>query len=464
MGGTSLKHIQHLYWRAGFGISPDEAKKLTGLYIDTIVDKMFDGAEPQYLHVVDKDTIPKGGKGLQKAEKKMIQKERRRYGELLNTTWLEQLAAAKNPLLEKTTLFWHGHFACRIENIYAIQELNNIERKYAFGHFKDLLLAVSKSPAMLQFLNNQQNRKMHPNENFARELMELFTIGHGYYTEKDIKESARAFTGWGFDRETSEFQFRPKQNDEGEKTFFGKTGNFAGEDIIDLILANRYTAYFLCRKFYKFYVNDEPDENIIEELADTYRATDYDTGNLLKMIFKSKWFYDERNMGTKIKSPVEFITGLSRTFNISYHDKKTLIQMQRGLGQILFYPPNVAGWAGGRNYIDSSTLLLRLKIPSLILNGGVIDFDFQSDDPDAFKMMEMEERQQEKVKEKANTTVDWNAVLTMFPKDASKEEIINCMLQPTLNKAQKDNLFEANEESLKKLMIQLVSMPEYQMC
>ncbi len=464
MKGTSLTHIKHLYWRAGFGISPDEANKLTELSLDPIVDRLFECPYPENLHIVDKDTVPEGIKMMPAIERKTIQKERREYGEMLNAYWLEQLAATRNPLLEKITLFWHGHFACRIENIYAIQELNNIQRKYALGPFKDLLMAVSKNSVMLQFLNNQQNKKSHPNENFARELMELFTLGHGNYSEQDVKESARAFTGWGFDRETLDFVFRVKQHDYEDKIVFGKTGNFDGEDIIDLILANRLTAYFICRKIYKYFVNDNPDEIIIEELADGYRANNYNTESLLKTIFKSKWFYDEKNIGAKIKSPVEFITGLTRTFKINYNDKKVLLQMQRGLGQILFYPPNVAGWAGGRNWIDSSTIMLRLKLPSLLLSGGVIDFDFQSDDPDAFKMMEMHNRQREKVREKANTTIDWKIALSMFPENATRDEVMNAILQPALSQVQKDKLYELNESTLQKLLIQLVSMPEYQMC
>ena len=138
--------------------------------------------------------------------------------------------------------------------------------------------------------------------------------------------------------------------------------------------------------------------------------------------------------------------------------------MQRGLGQILFYPPNVAGWAGGRNWIDSSTIMLRLKLPSLLLSGGVIDFDFQSDDPDAFKMMEMHNRQREKVREKANTTIDWKIALSMFPENATRDEVMNAILQPALSQVQKDKLYELNESTLQKLLIQLVSMPEYQMC
>ena len=327
MSGTSLKHIQHLYWRAGFGINIPEANKLTSLSIDKIVNQLFEFSNPQYLQLATKDDMQMGLKKLPVNEKKAVRKEQRELGETLNTTWLEQLATTTNPLLEKITLFWHGHFACRIENVYFVQELNNIHRKYALGSFRELLLAVSKSPAMLQFLNNQQNRKMHPNENFARELMELFTIGRGNYTEKDIKESARAFTGWGFSRDTFEFEFREQQHDEGDKIFFGKKGNYKGEDIIDIILSDKRTATFLCRKIYRFFVNDTPDEMRIAELSDYYFNNDYNTEKLLRKIFTSDWFYDDKNIGKNIKSPIEFITVLSRTFNIKYNDRKDILEV-----------------------------------------------------------------------------------------------------------------------------------------
>ena len=170
-------------------------------------------------------------------------------------------------LREKMSLFWHGHFACRVMNIYFQQQLLDIIRENALGNFGDLLHEVSKSPAMLSFLNNQQNKKQHPNENFAREVMELFTMGRGNYTEEDVKEGARAFTGWGFNLQ-GEFVYRPFQHDNGKKTFLGKTGNFDGDDIIDILLEQKQTAKFISQKIYKYFVNDTPDIEKIEWLAE----------------------------------------------------------------------------------------------------------------------------------------------------------------------------------------------------
>ncbi len=229
----------------------------------------------------------------------------------LNIRFLEEMINSEAQLREKMSLFWHGHFACRVINSYFQQELLQIIRENALGNFKELLMAVSKSPSMIQFLNNQQNRKQHPNENFAREVMELFTMGRGNYTEHDVKESARAFTGWAFDLK-GEFIFRRFQHDDGSKTVLGKTGNFDGEDIINLLLEQKQTAKFITKKIYKYFVNDNVDDAKVQLLADGFYKSGYDIKKLMESIFTADWFYDEKNIGTKIKSPVELIAGIRR--------------------------------------------------------------------------------------------------------------------------------------------------------
>jgi uncharacterized protein (DUF1800 family) len=296
----------------------------------------------------------------------------------LNFLWVNRMASGEGMLREKMTLFWHGHFACRSRQPLFDQQLNNTMRQNAFGKFGDLLLAVSKSPAMLQFLNNQQNKKNSPNENFAREVMELFTLGRGNYTEHDIKEAARAFTGWSFNVE-GEFVFRDRQHDTNDKTFQGKTGNFKGEDIINLILQNPKTATFICTKIYRYFVNENPDNQIIEQLAKRFRSTDYDITDLMEKIFTSDWFYLPENIGTRIKSPVELLVGMQRNFGITFEQKQAVLFIQKSLGQILFYPPNVAGWSGGKNWIDSSTLLARMKLPELIFKASEVTFKPKDD-------------------------------------------------------------------------------------
>ena len=366
------------------------------------------------------------------------------------------------PLREKVTLFWHGHFACRSNNPMFAQQLNNIQRKHALGSFKTLLIAVSKAPAMLQYLNNQQNRKGRPNENFARELMELFTLGIGNYTEQDIKESARAFTGWTYDAK-GQFQLRPNFHDEGNKTFFGKTGNFDGEAIIDIILENPKTAHFIARKFYIFLVNEIPNESHVKELGDYFFSKQYDISAMLKKMFTSDWFYAASNVGTKIKSPAEFLVNLSRVFYVTYNRPQVLIQLQSSLGQYLFNPPNVAGWPGGKSWIDSSSLMLRLKIPSLVLNDGQIDFSGKADPEDeAVIALDKPANAKPKPKSYVNAQSDWAKFLGSLPKDIKPLALAQFLLQPPVN--QKIAQMISDNKGLKSTAIEVTSLPEYQLC
>ena len=260
--------------------------------------------------------------------------------------------------------FWHGHFATRTNNATFNLQLLNIIREKALGNFGDLLIAVSQSPAMLQFLNNQQNKKDHPDENFAREVMELFTLGRGNYSEKDVQEAARAFTGWSFLPDGTFFE-RPKLYDFGSKTFLGKTGNFNGNEVLKIILAQKTTAKFITTKIYRFFVNEKLNTEIIEDLSNQFYASNYNIKELLQNIFSSDWFFREENIGTKIKSPIELMAAMRRIFPMEIQNPENLIAYQKLLGQMLLYPPNVAGWPSGKSWIDSSTLMLRLQMPQI---------------------------------------------------------------------------------------------------
>ena len=196
----------------------------------------------------------------------------------LNLRWLNTMTNSEAQLREKMSLFWHGHFACRIQNSFFHRNCYIQSRTNALGNFADMLKAVSKSPAMLQFLNNQQNRKLHPNENFAREVMELFTMGRGNYTENDVKEAARAFTGWGFNAK-GEFVFRKNQHDNGSKTFLGKTGNFDGDDILNMLLENKQTANYISKKIYRYFVNEDVNEANQQWLSKRFYSNNYNIAN-----------------------------------------------------------------------------------------------------------------------------------------------------------------------------------------
>jgi uncharacterized protein (DUF1800 family) len=226
---------------------------------------------------------------------------------------------------------------------------------------------------MIRYLNNQQNRSGSPNENFARELLELFTIGVGHYTETDVKEAARAFTGWSSNR-VGEFQFEKRYHDFGNKTFLGRSGFLQGEDIIDQILTKRETAHFICQKIYRYFVNDEPDEVRVTELANSFYRSNYNIGELMRQIFLSDWFYAPNNRANKIKSPAILLAGMVRQVEFSGIEPSNLAMLQRSLGQELFGPPNVAGWPGGKTWVNNSTLMLRLQLASAIFQASTSNY------------------------------------------------------------------------------------------
>ncbi|HEY2581492.1 MAG TPA: DUF1800 domain-containing protein [Mucilaginibacter sp.] len=457
---NSDTQLKHLYARAGFGLRFDDAKALGNISIKHAVKELLKPSEVAPINVIQNVTDYKAVMKSDTAARKMLIQQQKQEEKDLNLTWINQMSTTDAPLQEKMTLFWHNHFACRSSSALFAQQLNNIQRTNALGNFRTLLLEVSKSPAMLQFLNNQQNHKGHPNENFARELMELFTIGRGNYTESDVKESARSFTGWGFNKD-GEFINRPFLHDDGQKTFLGKTDNFNGEDIINTLLEKKETAHFISNKLYKYLVNEIPDADHVNAMADVFYNAGYEIKPLLEHVFTANWFYDEKNTGNLVKAPVEFLVGLNRQFYITYQRPEVLLQFQRTLGQVLFYPPNVAGWPGGRNWIDSSSLMYRLKIPSILLNGGLIDFTGKTDPEDEAYIASVRNHQQD-TNTKVQATADWGKFLKTIPKRASNVEIAQFMLEPKLNSALINYI--SNSTDIKTMVIELVSTPEYQLC
>jgi uncharacterized protein (DUF1800 family) len=388
MNINQLKN-QHLWWRAGFGPPADQVKELSKQKPETLFHSILkaSGRKPDLFDVADehiKDLVSQPmslGKlqGLKAEEKQMIRKQSVQDIAKLNIRWLDEMTTSDAQLREKMSLFWHGHFASKTVNILYDQALLNVIRENALGNFRDLLMNVSKSASMIQFLNNNQNKKTHPNENFARELMELFTIGRGNYTETDVKESARAFTGWGASLQGG-FDFRPGQHDDGIKTFFGKTGNLSGEDILEILLAQKQTSVFITRKIYRFFVNEIVDEEKINALASQFFESRYDIRVLMISIFTSTWFYDQKNIGSQIKSPVLWLVGMRRQLPMEIQNPLVQIVLERLLGQVLFSPPNVAGWPGGKHWIDSSSLMLRMRLPQIVFRSDVIISKPKDDD------------------------------------------------------------------------------------
>jgi uncharacterized protein (DUF1800 family) len=286
--------------------------------------------------------------------------------------------------------------------------------------------------------------------------MELFTLGRGNYTELDVKEAARAFTGWAFDKNTGSFVFKEKDHDEGEKTFFTKKGNLGGEDIINMIISRKETAYFLTRKMYAYYVNEKVNEAHVKELAEFYYQNQYNTGALVKKMFSSPYFYAPENIGCKIKSPVEFLVALVRRFDVKVNRYEILFKLQEMLGQRLFYPPNVAGWPKGNNWIDSSTLVTRMKIPTILLS------ERKQEGIKAGKNTDMNEEGEdtENAMNKPMTEINWDKIVTDH-QNLEFDNLQKAFLSKLPPAPVSEKLKSMTVLSKKEMILKIVSLPEY---
>ncbi len=491
MSLTNQIKNQHLMWRAGFGPAVEQLGDLTKFSPKQFYKALVKASDkkPEYINVADDYLqglymgIEEAGRQQQRKElsadeKKMIQQKSREGIRNLNLFWLHEMVNSGAQLREKMAFFWHGHFACRNLNVFFQQGLLDVIRRNALGNFGTLLKEVSKTAAMLNFLNNQQNKKDHPNENFAREVMELFTLGRENYTEHDVKEAARAFTGWSATIK-GEFTFRRFQHDYDSKTVLGKTGNFDGDEVLDILLQQKQTAKFLTQKIYKFFVNEQPDAEKTEWLAERFYKNDYDISKLLEDIFTSEWFYDEKNIGAKIKSPMELMVGIQRMLPMKFERDEALLLLQRALGQLLFYPPNVAGWPGGKTWIDSSTLMMRMRIPQMLndrdeFNVKPKDDDDQmmgrkndpDEDPKATAMKSLK-----RLGKPVMVNIDWSLYTKNYesvPRESLQASINSILLQaksqvnPEVIKQYSDN--NGRENFIKTATLQVMSTPEYQLC
>jgi len=294
----------------------------------------------------------------------------------LKAWWWEEILSTDSQLNEKLVLFWHDHFPAdikKVRDLGALQDQNELFRREGMGSYRTLLHAVAKHPAMLVYLDGAKSRKVHPNENFARELMELFTLGEGNYSERDIREAARAFTGWSLIPASRQFVFRPRWHDGGSKTVLGRTGNFSGEEVVDLLLDRPETARFITRKLWREFVSPDVESSRarIEQLAAGFRASAYDISRLLVEMLGSDEFHAPENRGALIKSPVHLVASLVRSFGLETARVFPLIQASRNMGQDLYMPPNVKGWPGHEQWITTHTLSVRK---------GFIDRVFQGED------------------------------------------------------------------------------------
>lgn len=447
-----LQDLVHLMNRAGFGLTLDDARRFEGKPMGQVVGLVLaDSATVQPLDYLV-DPRPKEGEVGSLRVAKELFKSKKDLQEL-NLAWIDQMGSSKAVLREKMTLFWHTHFATSTPLAFLMQQQNNMLRRHALGSFRDMLHAVSQDPAMILYLNNQQNKRKAPNENFAREVMELFTLGEGQgYTEADIKEAARAFTGWHLDKR-GDFHVNPKAHDNGSKTVFGKTGDWNGNDVVDMLLEKPETAQRIVSKLYRFLVNETPNQKVIEELSTRFRSTDYDISDLLVNVFGSSWFYAVENKGAVIKSPAHLLAQYKRTSAFTVEKKKALLKAQQAMGQVLFFPPNVAGWKGGRAWIDATTLLARMRLPELLLGRTV---------PGAEPPMPGT-RKELPIWGKVKVEADWSEMNRVFSKSKDPAgDLLQMMVSAPSNAVHKPSL-NASGDSPAAIALHIMALPEYQL-
>lgn len=405
----------HLLQRAGFGADARSLDRAVADGLDATVERLV------RYHAIDHDPPPPdvgpdARRPLTREQRRELAMARRndeqdvleRYRERRNEAnradramfaelqgwWFRRMCDTPRPLEEKLTLMWHDHFATSqrsVRDAYLLYRQNQTLRSEACGNFAELALGIVRDPAMLKYLNNDRNRKQNPNENLAREFMELFTLGEGNYTERDIAEAARALTGYTYD--DNDFVFRARHHDDGVKRILGMEHPFDGESFVRRLLVQRACSQFVALKLYRCLaddVSDDPDEvprparHVINRLADILRDHRYDLAPAVRTLLKSRHFYDPAMIGRKVKSPVHFAVGTMRTLNNPDRKLGPIRWMLAAAGQELFAPPSVDGWTGGRAWINTSTLFLRQNLAAYLVTGrrrGGADFDRPGDDP-----------------------------------------------------------------------------------
>ncbi len=369
-------YAAHLLVRAGFGATPEQIDAAARRPLSEVVSGVLETApaasppewvKPGIENRPDFRDLPEPER--RNARKKWREEQNRQHRKLVNW-WVQRMISSPSPLQEKMTLFWHGHFATsfrKVRNAYAMYLQNQTFRTMGMGSYRKLVTAVAQDPAMLIYLDNTRSRAGAPNENFSRELMELFTLGEGHYSEQDIKEAARAFTGWMLAPGRYEFRDavesgRHSLHDGEIKEFFGKRGNFDGHDIIRLILQQEQASRFIVTKLWRYFAYSNPEQEIVDALAKEFTAGNFDIASLLENIFTSKAFYSAQALRTQIKCPSQWFAGSCIALGIEQPDPRHGFNALRSLGQELFAPPNVKGWDGGYAWITTASLTQRYNL------------------------------------------------------------------------------------------------------
>jgi len=465
---SEQRKIIHLLNRAGFGPSSTNIEQLLQLSLNEVIDYLFESSK-EYMPLKSAPfkrfsaIVPVGSK----AKKFSHRRKLRIIKQNLNFEWLQKMAFSKSQLREKMAFFWHDHFACGSNYPALIQMQINTIRENSLEYFGDLVLNIAKDPAMINYLNNNKNVKNNPNENFGRELLELFTLGVGNYSEKDIKEAARAFTGWRFRKRTGEFYIKQELHDNGKKTFLGKTDYFNGEDIIQMIFENPRSGEYIVEKIYFFLTGKVIAAKRKESLSKSFYNSNYHIGTLVKAILSDDDFYTEDKIGTRVKSPIELLVGIMRITQIQFDNAISAIKIQQRLGQELFKPPNVSGWPSGRAWLDLSTISERLNLSNeLLLNKSI-----RHQNKTRQISTESIELEIDKGNEETKVSVNLKPIMKLIANtnQGKKAERLMQILYPAshlnLNNmiSRLNNKKYIRKSSIQVLLLRLLTQPEYQL-
>ena len=391
----------HLLSRTSFGSTPKQAEAVAARSLVDYVPAMLDDAKaataptkPAWVREpwVNTERVYPETTPMERMEnhRKAGQRQNTERNEL-RCWWLDHMIRTPAPIREVMTLFWHGHFTTEAKRMFVAQPLytqNVALRTHSLGHFRELLEAVTLDAAMLMYLNMEDSAAKKPNENFARELLELFTLGIGNYSEKDIKEIARAMTGWMLDvpegtkkrplvadaprafcRDGLVATFIKEKHDGGEKTILSKTGRFGVKDVLDIVAAHPATAKFVSGKMIAYFGAHDPKNELRDRMAETFTKTKGDISEVFTVLLTSPEFFSKESRGTLIKSPIHLLVGTCRSLNLEVTATPSLSQVTAAMGQELFNPPNVKGWPGGRDWISSGTLAVRYHLPEALFDG-----------------------------------------------------------------------------------------------
>ena len=377
-GTLDERSAAHLLRRAGFGGTPDEIRRYAAMSPGDAVESLIrfpatsDAAPPA---VFDRGPYVNQLRSLDGVAKKQLLNQVVRQDtegmQNVRLWWLNRMLATQAPLQEKMTLFWHGHFTSYLNYSQMMYDQNQLFRQYALGNVRALTHEISKNPAMVVYLSNNTNVAAHPNENYARELLELFTLGIGYYTEDDVRESARAWTGLRFNGVTETVHFSEAQHDDGDKTFLGRTGNFTGDDIVDIIFEQPQCARFFATSLLSFFVYNDPEPELVDGVAALLRKHDFELAPVMSAIFRSNLFFSDRAYRALVKSPTEFVIGTYKALGLTQVEPSA-IAASKQMGQILLQPPNVAGWPGGQNWLTSATMIARQNFVVRMVNSQTL--------------------------------------------------------------------------------------------